>query len=484
MRRLRFSLFTKIIVWFFLNLLVLAAILLFIFNFRFDSRTSFFGSANRIEALTRVIESETNARTRTERDEILKKYSETYRVEFYLFDNAGKQLGGKEIALPPELFNEISRPEGAPFPPGQARPPMPPPPNGDNRPRPPSLYFTTGDPTLYWFVGRILTIEPEKAEPVRTRLIAVSDSFTGRGLFFDPTPYLLIALVIVVVSILFWLPFVRGITKNIGQMTAAAELIAEEGFNVRVDENRGDELGRLGKSINHLAARLKGFVTGQKRFLGDISHELNSPLARMQFALSILEDRVDEESLSYVADVREEVELMTKLVNELLAFSKAGIRTSEIRLENLALRPLVEMVVKRETTKENAQINLEINENLKAAAQPELLSRAVANVIRNAVRYAGKAGEINISAENGNGLVKLKIADNGAGVPENELDKLFDPFYRVQTDRARETGGSGLGLAIVKTCVESCGGKVFAHNRTPQGLEVVIQLQAEIAKNQ
>ncbi len=75
--------------------------------------------------------------------------------------------------------------------------------------------------------------------------------------------------------------------------------------------------------------------------------------------------------------------------------------------------------------------------------------------------------------------MQIKIADSGAGVPETELDKLFDPFYRVNTDRARETGGTGLGLAIVKTCVESCGGKVFARNCEPSGLEIVIQLEAQ-----
>ena len=483
MPRLRLSLFSKVIAWFFLNLLILAAILLFIFNFRFDSRSSFFLSANRIEALTRVIESETNYKSKAERDEILKNYSETYNVNFYLFDYTGRQLAGDEIVLPPEVYNEITRPEGFPRSNSRANSPPPnefgPPPQRGGRPtRPPSLYFTTQNPTLYWFVGRIMMTEPDNPEPVRSRLIAVSDSFTGRGLFFDPTPYLVIALIVVGVSILLWLPFVRSITKTIEQMTSAAEQIAEEKFDVRVSETRGDELGRLGKSVNHLAERLSGFVNGQKRFLGDISHELNSPLARMQFALSILEDNVDDANRAYVEDVCEEVELMTKLVNELLAFSKAGIKSSAIKLEPVRLRPLVEAVVRREmAAKETADIKLEINDELTVQAQPELLSRAVGNIVRNAVRYAGNAGEIKISATNGNGQVKLNVADNGAGVPENELDKLFDPFYRVQTDRARETGGAGLGLAIVKTCVESCGGRVFARNREPHGLEVVVQLQ-------
>jgi two-component system sensor histidine kinase CpxA len=111
----RFSLFSKIMLWFFLNLVILGAILFLIFNFRFDSRSSsFFRSANRIEAVTRQIESETSEKTRIERDEILRRYSEQYGVEFFLFDNQGRQLGGRETTLPAEVFTEITRAEGNP----------------------------------------------------------------------------------------------------------------------------------------------------------------------------------------------------------------------------------------------------------------------------------------------------------------------------------------------------------------------------------
>ncbi|MGI8788935.1 MAG: sensor histidine kinase [Pyrinomonadaceae bacterium] len=211
--------------------------------------------------------------------------------------------------------------------------------------------------------------------------------------------------------------------------------------------------------------------------MGDISHELNSPLARMQFALSILEDRVDDMNQAYVTDVKEEVELMTKLVSELLAYSKAGIKQSAMNLEKIRLRPLVEQTVGREISNEKADVKIEIPDALEAFAQPELLSRAIANVVRNAVRYAGDAGEIKIAAANGSNQVKIEITDNGTGVPEELLEKLFDPFYRVEAHRARQTGGTGLGLAIVKTCVEACEGKVSARNRKPKGFAVTITLK-------
>lgn len=480
MSGVRFSLFTKIIVWFFLNLLLLAAILFvfFSFNFRFRPNSGFSGGfGSNIESVTRQIAIELDEKNRDERDEILKNYSEKYKgVEFFLFDNKGSQLGGREITLPKEVFDEITRPERLP-PPGNEKNERQGPPSGMPPPPPPSIYLQTENPTLHWFRGKMMTYEKSGNEPIRTRLLAASDSFYGYGLFFNPLPWLILTGIIIVVSILFWFPFVRNITKNIELMTKASEKIAEEDFDVRVSEKRTDELGRLGMAINHLAARLAGFVGGQKRFLGDISHELNSPLARMNFALTILEDRVDEKNRAYVEDVKEEVELMSKLVGELLSYSKAGIKTAETALEGIDLHPLIECVVERETANENADIKIKVQRNIQVFAHPELLFRAISNIVRNAVRYAGNAGAITISAnKTDNGLVEIIISDEGSGVPENDLEKIFDPLYRVESDRSRQTGGTGLGLAIVKTCIEACQGKVSAHIIQPHGLQVKIIL--------
>ena len=488
----RFSLFTKIIIWFFLNLLVLAAILFafFSYNFRYRPNSGFaslFGGSN-IEIVTREITNEIDNKTRQQRDEILKNYSEKHSgVEFFLFDNKGEQLGGRQVELPAEILRQITEPEGRmpPMPgenfrqnqPPMQRPDQPPP--GMMPPAPPSMYLRTTNPTRYWYGAKSMTFLEDSREPIRTRLIAVSDSFYGYGLFFNPIPWIILTALIILVSILFWFPFVRSLTKNIESLTAASEKIADEDFAVRVSERRSDELGRLGSAVNHLASRLSGFVGGQKRFLGDISHELNSPLARMNFALQILEDRVGEENRAYVEDVKEEVEIMTKLVGELLSYSKTGIKTAEVTTEKVSLKPLVEKTVARETANETAEIKIEIDDELSVLAQPELLSRAVGNVIRNAVRYAGQAGEISISAEKTeNNSVEITIADEGNGVPEETLTKIFDPLFRVDKDRSRASGGSGLGLAIVKTCVEACGGRVYAKNLSPKGFAVKILLKS------
>ena len=486
MRAMRFSLFTKIIFWVFLNLVLLSAILFFIFNldFRFSPRSPFFSeSANRINTASRLISTELSKSTRAERDAVLAKYSEAYAVEFYAFDREGRQIAGREEQFPAEVLAELKR-IGESLPPPESlmtrrsedadEKKHPPPPAGGRF----GLFMKTDDPPLYWSGMPMMISEINQPFPQSAILLTASTSVVNYGLLFDPKPWLIIVGVISGFSILFWLPMVRGITSAVGRVTEATEKIAEEDFDVRVDVKRSDEIGRLGKAVNQLASRLSGFVHGQKRFLGDISHELNSPLARLQLALSVMEDYSNEKTQPYLESAQEEVKLMSKLVTELLDYSKAGIKTTEVKLETVNLRSLAARLVKREQRQKKGEIEIKIDEKLTVRAYPDLLARALDNVVRNAIRYAGDAGKIIITAENRENQIALIVADNGAGVPESEVEKLFDPFYRVETHRSRESGGTGLGLAIVKTCVEACGGRVFARNRKPHGLEITILLPA------
>ena len=480
----RFPLFSKIMIWFFLNLVVVIAAGSALFYVRMESRTRQV-FAGPIEGVIRAVESESNTGTRETRDEALRRQSEKYAVDFYLFDATGNQLGGAAVSLPEKVYEEVTRfepmpgprpPEGnqesgtQPFGPPRAAGP------GAGGGPPPSVYLTTTDNKPYWYVGRVLLFDPGTATPVRGRVVVASTSFTGNGLFLNITPFVLLALGIFGFSILFWFPFVRSMTVALSQMKKATKRIADEKFDIRVDDSRTDELGELGESINQMASRLDGFVTGQKRFLGDVSHELNSPLARMQFALSILEENTRPENQARIADVKEEVEVMTKLVNELLSYSKTGIRGAVVTLEPVAIREIVEHVVEREASKAKNAIDIDIDEDIRANAQPELVYRAVANVVRNSLVYAGENGRIRIAARNGGGNVVVRISDDGPGVPASTLEKIFDPLFRVESHRSRNTGGSGLGLAIVKTCIETCNGSVSARNIAPHGLEISLTL--------
>jgi two-component system, OmpR family, sensor histidine kinase CpxA len=197
----------------------------------------------------------------------------------------------------------------------------------------------------------------------------------------------------------------------------------------------------------------------------------------MQMALGILEQRAGDGQKTYVRDVQEEAEHMSGLIGELLSFSKSQIGSSAKDLIRVNVADTVESVLERESSP-SVVIETQLDASLEVMAQPDFLFRSLANLVRNAVRYAGHAGPIQVSASSLGHDVSIRVSDQGPGVPDAEIEEIFKPFYRPEFARQRETGGTGLGLAIVKSCIEACGGIVRCRNRSPQGLEVEIRLPA------
>jgi two-component system sensor histidine kinase CpxA len=479
--KLRFPLLPKILGWFFLNLLVLGVAFFFVLKvqFRFGLDSLLSGRVGeRIQAVSDVIADELKGKTLNAWDEVLNNFGKAYKVQFFLFRRDGTQLAGERLSLPLVVSTKLSEGRGMGGGLGRGPPPGRGPRWGrEQQAGEPQARFIlrTAAPARYWVGVSLPLTEPGASRPWPVTLLLESDSLSAGGLFIDPTPWVIVGFGALIFSVLFWIPLVRSVTRSLSQMTRATEQISEGRFEARVDERRGDELGRLGQAINCMAARLAGFVTGQKRFLGDIAHELCSPLARIQVALGILEQRADEKQQAYVNDLREEVEQMSRLVNELLSFSKAGLTPQEIKLEPVNLARTARRVLELESL-QDGQVQIQIPENLLVLAQPELLFRALANLVRNAVRYAGQAGPTTVCAVRKDEAVVVTVADQGPGVPEALLPQIFDPFFRAEPSRSRDTGGVGLGLAIVKTCVEACQGTVSARNRAPRGLEIQVIL--------
>ncbi len=449
-------------------------------------------TGDRIERLSRAVVSQLGGAPEGRERDILRQFDEKYGDRFFIFEADGTERLGDPLALPAEVQEKLGkfqlfahpagRPEGED--PGPGLEPFAPPGRpevtvlgpGANVPRPKFL-IRTDHPAAYW-VGLPLP-------PLRLRLpghppyvlLIQSDSLTGHGLFLDLTPWFLVGAGTFLVTLLFWFPFVRSMTRTISQMTAAAQEMAHGKFEARVDAARSDELGRLGETINQMNERISGFVTGQKRFLGDVAHELCAPLARLQLILGILEQKPDKKQTAVYRDLREEVDHISELVNELLSFSKAGLSGKEARLIPVSLSDLAQRVIHREAGT-GSIVEARIPESLKVMADPDLLARALSNLLRNALRYAGTEEPIVLSAVlSGGGEVEITLADSGPGVPEENLEKIFDPFFRLENSRSRETGGVGLGLSIVRTCVTACQGTVRAQNRKPRGLEMAIRLR-------
>ena len=467
-----FPLYAKILCWFFVNLLLLAALFYVLFRAQFHFGLDWMLS-DRIDSAGDVISSELAGEPPSQWNATLARFAADYhnKVRFLVFGGDGEAMAGDPISIPQEVREQLDRRRGPPFGPPRDENPGPPP----GPPGPPRRFIHTSDPSLYWVIRRALIRQPDQVRPAPLVLVAVSPSFTGAGLFFDLTPWVSLGAGAVLLSALLWLPLVRDLSRSIAQLTAAANQIAEGRFDVRVDARRRDELGALGRAINQMAARLNDLVSGQKRFLGDVAHELVSPLAKLRVSLGILDQQASGEQKPYVAGAEEEAAHMAGLVNELLSFSKASLAASNIQLRPVPVLEAAGKAVRREAAPP-ARVDLAVAPDLQVLAEPELLARALSNLLRNAVRYAGAAGPIALSARRENGHVFITVADSGPGVPEGELARIFDPFYRVDASRDRATGGTGLGLAIVKTCIESCGGTVAGRNRQPSGLEVTLRL--------
>jgi two-component system sensor histidine kinase CpxA len=475
--KLTSSLFAKILTWFFLNLLLLAAVLAIFFavQLRMDL-DEFFGhqGADRLRAAGMLMAYEMEQSPPDEWTTILARYSQIHGVDFLIVLPGGlvfppqkkKDIPAKVLAQTKEILQRRGPPRIQSLTDD---------PTKLDHPKP-LLVMHSGAPARWWFGIRLPLFLEASFRHLPVMLLAVSDSITGNGFFFDPVPWMLAAAGVILISVLFWLPMIRSITKSLARMTQAAEEIAKGNFIISLNEPRSDEIGRLARTINHMTARLAAFVQGQKRFLGDVSHELGSPVARIQFGLGVLEQRLEGTNQERVQDVMEDVDHLSRLIGELLAFSRAEMGSQAVKLEQINLLSTVQAAVRRESSS-IATIEVLIVPSIQVIASAELLTRAISNLLRNAVKYAGKAGPITVSAKPQDEQVAITVADCGNGVAEEYLDRLFEPFFRPEPSRDSDSGGVGLGLAIVKTCVESCGGTVTARNLQPNGFAVTIVLQ-------
>jgi two-component system sensor histidine kinase CpxA len=504
--KLTSSLFAKILSWFFLNLILVAAALAVFFAFQSHVNLhAIFGQQgrDRMQTAGMLIAHDLSQMPRVKWPDILARHAAVHRVDFTLVLENGSRFSSTDDDLPESIMTRVRealrhKPPWGRFPPPHQfdnsqrlsgnhsseapggllkdetigrKPPMPP----EGYDSKPHWTMRTRSPSRYWSGLRIPLPPGPMQPPAPGMLLAVSDSLTGNGFFFDPLPWIVIAAALVLISALLWIPMVRNITRPLARMTRATEKIAKGSFDVSIHEPRTDEIGRLAKAINHMTARLSAFVKGQKRFLGDVAHELGSPIARIQFGLGVLEQRVEGKNQKRVIEVMEDVDHMSKLVNELLAFSRADMKSNTIKLDRIDLLPVVQTAVKREITPA-AKIIIKIDPEIRVTASSELLIRAIANLLRNAAKYAEGAGPIYVTAEKRIGVVEIEVRDSGPGVPEDLLDQLFEPFFRPEASRDRDSGGVGLGMAIVKTCVKTCNGNVSASNLKPNGFAVTITL--------
>ena len=269
--------------------------------------------------------------------------------------------------------------------------------------------------------------------------------------------------------------FARHLTSPLRKMQKTIELFGHGDFSARVNTKRGDELGQLARTSDRMAERIENLLKAQRRLLQDISHELRSPLARLGVAVELA--RGGGELNTSLNRIEKEAERLNTLVGELLQVTRAEGDPSALVTEPVRLDELVQSIVDDvhiEADRRDVKIHCQLDE-IEIAGNLELLRRALENIIRNAIRYSPDSGLVDVTLKPEDKSVRFSVRDFGPGVPDDALSAIFDPFYRVESDRGRSSGGVGLGLAIARRAVELHHGTVHARNALP-GLFVEIEL--------
>jgi len=278
----------------------------------------------------------------------------------------------------------------------------------------------------------------------------------------------------------------RSLTAPILQLQKAARQFADGALATRVGPvlgKRKDEIADLGRDFDRMAERIEALVNAQQKLLRDISHELRSPLARLNVALELARQRAGKEAAGALDRIEREAERLNELIGQLLTLTllESGAETMEKTSFDLSV--LLEEIVDDvdfEARGRNRAVKIVSSETIIVNASREMLRRAIENVVRNGVAYTTEGTEVEVYLDlqhkDGEDLAVVRVRDHGPGVPETALAQLFQPFYRIADARDRLTGGTGIGLAITERAIHLHGGVVTASNDPDGGLVVEINL--------
>jgi two-component system sensor histidine kinase CpxA len=279
----------------------------------------------------------------------------------------------------------------------------------------------------------------------------------------------------------------RYLTAPILRLREAAQQIASGDLSARASATiatRRDELGDLVRDFDGMADRIEALVARQRQLISDVSHELRSPLARLNVALDLARERKGDDPAFDQAE--QDMALLDEMIGRLLTIAKLDTAAQQLPMTEVDVTELVSQIVhdanfELQSTEE--RVLLSAGGQLVVTGNPELLHSAIENVVRNAIHYTAPGTQVEVriaeDQEADRRLVRVEIRDHGRGVSESELANIFRPFYRVADARDRQTGGAGLGLAIADRVIRTHGGTIEARNVSPEGLLVEILLPGQ-----
>jgi two-component system sensor histidine kinase CpxA len=273
------------------------------------------------------------------------------------------------------------------------------------------------------------------------------------------------------------------LTKPIVRLRDAAHAIARGDLEARAGlsgSTRRDEIADLVKDFDTMAGEIRDLVESNKRMLMGASHDLRSPISRIRVALSLASTAPEAERKELLERIEFELLRLNGMIEQILTVARLESGQLTPPCQPLSLNQVIGEAVEDarfEASQSNVEIAYDDNwREVTILGDQNMLRSAFENVLRNAIFYSGVDGRVDLSVAIDSRLAMISVRDNGPGVPEAALPKLFNPFYRVDDARGTSTGGSGLGLSLVSGAVKFHNGTVCARNLQPHGLEIIIEL--------
>jgi two-component system sensor histidine kinase CpxA len=417
----------------------------------------------------------------------IRSVRDSQHVRLYLFDEHGRELMGRQ---PPEWIERAQRGQGH-----------------------------TAD-TLWGRLKPMQVLRESMTDASGHRYTLVTELPPEQHTLFGPHGVPGLGILIAVLSSgLVCSILARYLTSPIVRLRAATQKLASGDLTARAGvpwTRRHDEMAELMRDFDRMAERLESLVNAQSRLLTDISHELRSPLARLNVALELARQRSGPDARSALDRIDRETNRLNELIQRLLTISRLESGEESIEKSPVDLEQIIHEIAKDaafEAQSRRCHVEATVVDDCVVMGSPSLLHSAIENVVRNAVRYTDEGTTVEVRLEAGVGLpttgpsnvgpdggtvrkgehrnnelgrpeAVVRVLDSGPGVPEDALDKLFRPFYRIDDARGRQTGGVGLGLAITDRAVRLHGGTIRVSNRPQGGLMVEIRLPLSSAEKE
>ena len=343
----------------------------------------------------------------------------------------------------------------------------------------PDIRWTTSDELPTDLKGRFIVRHQNpdvRYGKYRGRHMIEVDKEAGRFIFglsrnlpVDSARHRLLVIILVLLTVILVVAFfaIRYILRPVKWLNTGVQEVSRGNLKHRVPLKKSDELRDLAVAFNDMTDRIRDMLHNKDQLLLDISHELRTPLTRMKVALEFLSDSQAKQSIQ--ADMEE----MEKMVTEILETARM-----QHKYENLKKQPtnLTELLKQTLTAFENQPPGIEIVDfpsEIEAEVDPEQIKTVFENVLNNAIKYSQPDSEpIQVSYKHREFFAIIRITDFGIGIPEEELAHIFEPFYRVDKSRTKDTGGYGLGLSLCKTIMEAHDGKIEIQSRPEEGTTV------------